>query len=290
MTTAIIRRPAAQLYLDRPLHEAEIMRIAPSVYAPGAHESRSKRYTYIPTSDVITGLQRQGWAVYGVAQARCRTEEKKEHTKHMLRLRHADTLANTGREMGPGQHIISHDVNEIIVLNSHDGSSAYKCYGGRFRSICTNGLIVPETVLQDITVRHSGNVVQDVIQSAFQLMDDFQRIDGSVDAMKARVLQPYEAEAFAKAAIAMRFDADNLDDAPVTPRQVLQARRWQDEDADLWKTFNRVQENLVEGGLHGRRGRAHVTTRAVRGIEGNTALNRGLWTLAEALRAGAAQA
>ncbi|HFV5221667.1 TPA: DUF945 domain-containing protein, partial [Escherichia coli] len=53
---------------------------------------------------------------------------------------------------------------------------------------------------------------------------------------------------------------------------------------DLWTTCQRIQENLIKGGLSGRNakgGRSH--TRAVRGIDGDVKLNRALWVMAEAL-------
>ena len=70
----------------------------------------------------------------------------------------------------------------------------------------------------------------------------------------------------------------------MTEAQILSARRWQDESSDLWTTYQRIQENLIKGGLPGRttKGkRAH--TRAVKGIDGDVKLNRALWVMAESL-------
>jgi hypothetical protein len=47
-------------------------------------------------------------------------------------------------------------------------------------------------------------------------------------------------------------------------------------------TYQRIQENLIKGGLSGRTTqgkRAH--TRAVKGIDGDVKLNRALWVMAE---------
>jgi hypothetical protein len=72
---------------------------------------------------------------------------------------------------------------------------------------------------------------------------------------------------------------------PITESQLLAVRRFEDRRDDLWTTFNRVQENLTKGGLHGRSrsGRA-MSTRAVTGIDQNVKLNRALWVLADAMR------
>ena len=61
---------------------------APSIFADGKHVSRSERYTYIPTIDVLRGLHREGFEPFMVAQGRSRIEGKSEYTKHMIRMRH----------------------------------------------------------------------------------------------------------------------------------------------------------------------------------------------------------
>jgi hypothetical protein len=53
----------------------------------------------------------------------------------------------------------------------------------------------------------------------------------------------------------------------------------------LWSVFNRVQENLVKGGLSGRAANGRQqSTRPVQGIDQNVRLNRALWLLADGLR------
>ena len=67
--------------------------------------------------------------------------------------------------------------------------------------------------------------------------------------------------------------------------QLLQPRRLDDDRPDLWSTFNRVQENLVQGGLSARtaNGRRNCT-RAIQGIDQNVKINRALWILADEMK------
>ncbi len=66
---------------------------------------------------------------------------------------------------------------------------------------------------------------------------------------------------------------------------MLVPRRWDDRKSDLWSIFNRVQENLVKGGLTGRTANGRrQRTRPVQGIDQNLRLNRALWMLAEGMR------
>jgi len=251
---------------DRPLSDSQIIKAAPSVFAESAHESRSSRYAYIPTSDVLNGLRREGFQPFMACQARTRTEGKQEYTKHMLRLRHQSQINGD-------------TANEIILVNSHDGTSSYQMLAGCYRFVCENGLISGETV-EDFRVRHSGNVVGNVIEGAFRVLDEFKLVDSSKETMQGIILKPRQQEVLASAALQLRYDPG--ENVPIEPQQLNQARRMDDRGADLWRTFNRVQENLMQGGLQGRNANGgRSTTRRVSSVSENIRLNRALWTLAD---------
>ncbi len=252
---------------NAPLSNEQIAHYAPSVLASEAHESRGERYTFIPTIDVLDGLRREGFQPFEVRQTRVRDHSKREHTKHLVRLRHESTIVS------------KEEVPEIILLNSHDGTSSYQLLSGFFRFVCSNGLIAGD-ICNDIRVRHSGNVVDNVIEGAVRVLDNVEEIAGRIDTYKAITLAPQEQQVFANAALQLRWD----DKAPVEADQVLRTRRWADNKADLWTVFNRVQENLLKGGLSGRTTTGRRThTRGVGGVTENVKLNRALWTLADGL-------
>lgn len=51
---------------------------------------------------------------------------------------------------------------------------------------------------------------------------------------------------------------------------------------DLWTVYQRLQENLIKGGLSGRNAKGKRTsTRSVNGIDGDIKLNKALWVMAE---------
>jgi hypothetical protein len=257
---------------NAPLSDEQIHDVAPSIFAGGKHDSRSERYTYIPTIDVLRGLRNEGFEPFMVCQTRVRDQSRREYTKHMLRLRPADTI--TGNE-----------ANEIVLLNSHDGTSSYQMLAGVLRFVCQNGMVAGENVV-DIRVPHKGDIVQNVINGAFDVLDGFDLIREQKEGMQAVTLNRDEQAVFARSALALRYDpTDATAPAPITGNQLLSLRRFEDRRDDLWTVFNRVQENLTKGGLHGRSasGRA-MSTRPVTGIEQNVKLNRALWMLADAMR------
>ncbi|AUO67441.1 hypothetical protein WM46_23505 [Citrobacter freundii complex sp. CFNIH2] len=253
---------------DRPLTHDELMQHTPSVFGEEKHASRSERYAYIPTITLLESLQREGFQPFFACQTRVRDQSRREHTKHMLRLRRAGQI--TGQQ-----------VPEIILLNSHDGSSSYQMLPGLFRSVCCNGLVCG-TSLGEVRVPHKGNVVEKVIEGAYEVLGVFDRVEEKRDAMQSLLLPPPAQQALAKAALTYRFGEEHQ---PVTESQVLSARRWQDEQNDLWSVFNRLQENLSKGGLSGRSVQGKRSrTRAVNGIDGDIKLNRALWVMAEELQ------
>ncbi|QHQ29926.1 conserved hypothetical protein (plasmid) (plasmid) [Xanthomonas albilineans] len=188
----------------------------------------------------------------------------------MIRMRHANQIQAA-------------EANEIILLNSHDGSSSYQMLAGVFRFVCQNGMVVGDTV-GDIRVPHKGDVISQVIEGAYQVVDSFAAADEQREGMRSLTLSEAEQTAFARAALALRYDEDTAP-APVTEQQLLTPKRWEDRNSDLWTTFNRVQEHMVRGGLRGRNAKGRrTTTRPVNGIDQNIKLNRALWVLADEMR------
>jgi hypothetical protein len=259
---------SVQFRASSPLSDEQIARIAPSVFAAEKHGSRSERYSYIPTIDVINGLRREGFQPFMVAQGRTRVPGKAEFTKHMLRLRHADQINGT-------------EANEIILINSHDGTSSYQMLAGSFRFVCCNGLVCGDT-LQDIRIKHSGNITDNVVSSAFEVLDGFNLIREVTDEMKSITLSRVEQTILAESALLLKYDDVEEATAPINASQLLQTRRLEDRDPSLWTTFNKVQENAIRGGLQGVSANGRRTrTREVQAIDTNVKLNRALWNLAE---------
>ena len=137
-----------------PLTDEQIRAVAPSIFAAEKHVSRSDRYTYIPTGEVLTALRKEGFEPFMVCQTRVRQDDRRDFTKHMVRMRHATQVNDA-------------EANEIVLLNSHDGTSSYQLISGLFRYVCSNGLVFGDT-FSDVRVHHKGQIVDNVIEGAFE--------------------------------------------------------------------------------------------------------------------------
>jgi hypothetical protein len=262
-----------------PLSLEEIKRKAPSAFAIEPHSSRSARYTYIPTSNVIEGMIRSGFQPFSASQSSSRIEGKRDFTKHMIRFRRAGAVVSKVGDVIP----------EVVLINSHDGTSTYKLLAGLIRLACLNGLMVSDAELAALTIKHTGDILQNVVEGSARLIEDSAKVLDTVGNWQQLQLTNGEQLALAESARTLRFgDSEGKVDTPIKADALLVSRRHADNGSDLWSTFNRVQENVIKGGLRARRydngirGR-RVTTREVTGIDQDVKLNRALWQLAEAM-------
>jgi hypothetical protein len=254
----------------------QIQRYAPSAFASQPYHAQSSRYAFIPTSAVIDGMRQAGFVPVMASQSRTRIEDKKQFTKHMIRFRASGALQS--------QAIVGDSILEAVLINSHDGTSAYKLMCGVFRFVCSNGMVVADSLLESINVRHTGNVIEEVIRGSQNILNQAPRVMDRIAEWKTIDLAPAEQKLLVESAHGLRFPIDgetgNPNPTQITPDHMLSARRSDDRHSDLWHTFNRIQENATKG-IKTYSNHHRVTSRAVKGIDGDVRLNRALWSLAE---------
>jgi hypothetical protein len=265
-------RNAHQISGREALDNEALFRHVPAIFAREAHDSRSQRYVYVPTIDIVEGLRREGWFPFFAVQAVPRDGERMGHAKHMLRLRRDDGIGKP-------------EAAEVIIVNSHDGTSAYQMFAGVLRFVCTNSMIAGER-FEEVRVPHKGNIQNDIIEGVFTVAEDFPRLVDATETMKEVRLSRDEQRVLAEASLVARYGED---ESPLRPDQILMPRRHEDAGENLWRTFNVIQENVIRGGLQGRRTDANgrirrAQSRPINGIDQNVTLNRALWTLAEGMQ------
>jgi len=244
----------------------------PSIFAREAHDSRSERYVYVPTIDIVEGLRREGWLPFFAVQAVPRDGDRMGHAKHMLRLRRDDGIGKP-------------EAAEVILVNSHDGTTSFQLFAGMLRFVCTNSLVAGER-FEEVRVQHKGNIQHDIIEGVYSVAEDFPRLIDASETMKEITLSTDERHVLAEASLVARYGED---ESPIRPDQIITPRRREDNGQSLWMTFNAIQENMIRGGLHGQKRNAEgrirrSQTRAINGIDQNVTLNRALWTLAEGMQ------
>jgi hypothetical protein len=276
---------------QRGLSEAELYDLAPSIFASDAHESRSDRFSPIPTIEVLRHIAKEGFVPVGAKQSRARDPGRAPYTKHLIRLRRLD-----GKQRQVGDTVF-----EMLMRNANDGTSRYHLLAGLWRIRCMNSLVAKTQTLSQISVRHTGDAAAGVLEGSFKVLNMADRTLAYAAAWGALELKEPERQAFARKAHKLRYEKVHEKwqtpgqpiklygvASAVKPGRLLEARREGDKGTDLWTTMNVVQENIMKGGLSGDGkdscGRSCAyTSRPVNGIDADVTMNTFLWGLADEL-------
>ncbi len=143
------------------ISDDEMRRFAPSVFASQPIEGVSDRYSFLPTSSILNGMRENGWVPVRAQEQSIRTEARRGFQKHIVRfarLQHLQTLEKN--QVRP----------EVVLVSSHDKSSAYQLHCGLFRLVCTNGMVVSDGTFQRISIKHSGFNPDSVIEASFKVL------------------------------------------------------------------------------------------------------------------------
>ncbi len=248
----------------------------PSIFAEAKHKRTSTRYSFLPTGSILDGLEAEGWLPVMAQQQKVRDNTREGFQKHLIRFAHRDSIAAPDRP-------------EIVLVNSHDRSSAYNLHFGIFRAVCMNGLVVCDATFARVSITHMNFSPSKVIEASVELSREIPRIQNQIEEFKGINLSESQREVFAEATLIAKYGS--VEKAPVSPLKLLEPRRTEDNGTDLWKTLNVVQENVIKGGQRGIKKDDQGKTRRVKshpvgGIDGNVNLNKALWHIAEAFKAG----
>jgi hypothetical protein len=253
------------------LSNDQLRRLAPSIFASTPWAGMSERYRQVPTIEVVDMLRDAGYQPVKASQGNTRIPGKGEFTRHMIRFRDTKFIV-TPAEVGA-------EIPELVLTNSHDGTSAYRFMAGIFRLICGNGLTVQSADFGSVSVRHSGgsDFQSRILDATHQVIEATPQITERINDWKQIQLSPPQQTAFAAAALELKPTAVELQ-----PSQLLSPRRGADRKSDLWTTANVIQENVIKGGLRsytptGRR----TSTRSVKAVDADLKFNRALWRLTE---------
>ena len=255
----------------RALLPSSLTQSVPAAFAETPDVTRTSRhYQFISTARVIEALLEAGFEPTRAQQTRSRCSP--DHARHMIRFSYVKNTLS-----------LIDAVPELILINSHDATSAYTLRAGLFRPVCTNGLVSQIGDFGLLHVPHRGNVIHNVVDGALQIARGFNDITRVVERMAQRQLSDRERWDFAARALQIRYP-NHEEHLPIFPDQLLEARRNADFGNTLWLTYNVVQENIVAGGLSGRSATGRSSrTRAIRAIREDIRINVGLWNHAMTL-------
>lgn len=242
----------------------EIKMFAPSVFSTNPEPKMSNRYTFVPTFELIENFEREGWSVSSARQT-----GKGNYARHEIKMRNGQ-LPNVGDS-----------IVEAVISNSHNGMSTLKISTGLFRLVCSNGLTVPTSVAEEISIRHSNMEFGEIKRVTDQFAERMPVIQRSVSKMENTFLSDGQTIDLLNKAALLRWQKESVP-VSINMEELLVPEREADMGNSVWKTFNVIQEKFVRGGTQYRskRGRS-MTMRTLKDFQVINKINTGLWELAE---------
>lgn len=246
-----------------PLTDDAIRSVAPSVFQEGNAQRVSSRYVHVPTNGIVSRLRDAGWIPVHAEQQKVRSEDRFGFQKHAVHFHRAEDT----------QIVKEHSI-EMMLVNSHDGASAYVLHAAVWRRICSNGLVVSDGGFEALRFRHANLDPQEVVEGSMQLIEQMPVLAEKIERMKQHILTGPQQLDFAKRVLALRFD----DTPPILECDALRTLRPDDAGSDVWRVMNRVQEAVIKGGQ--RYHDAELRRRRVaplRGIDVRISINKSIW-------------
>lgn len=256
-----------------PMTDEQILAVAPSVFAENAAPTVSHRYEFISTKACLDLMREAGFMPHAARQSTCRDESGRTYTKHQIRFR-----SDAARAFDDGFGDV---FPEISLTNSHLGTGSYIIDPGFFRAVCTNGMTVGDSLNIGLRVRHSKKAAQGVVEAAMEIIGEVPMMVANVKRMQVARVERETEVAMAREALALRWTPG---EEPISTDQLLVPRRIEDRDPTVWNVLNRLQENMIRGGLQMARAEGitrRSSTRPIRSIQTDRKINRGLWDIAQ---------
>ena len=258
------------------LSNEELKEQCPSIFTTTPASHLSLKYSFVPTIQVIEDVKKLGWTPTEATQVKSRKSKTKGKGKHMITFEHEDFKTEDNEKI------------QMLLINSHDGTSNFQLEIGVFRLVCSNGLVIKDSDMGAVKVRHLGYSFKDITAAVNELVSNIPNVFIKMNKMKETELTESQMAELALKSACVRFDleyekeSENLNKM-LEIDDLLGVDRREDKGNGLYEVFNRVQEKLINGGfnyLNDRTGK-YRKARPIKGFQQNTRVNQELWEVAE---------
>jgi len=200
------------------------------------HGSLSDKYKMLTTQETLKDFTDKGFFIDKVNKGKHYKEKSGEYAAHIVRLRHNDLK-------------IGNDYIEVVISNSYDGTIPFSINLGIFRLVCSNGMVVGDSVYS-ASIKHIG---QDFYKQVnLYLNEALTKIDVlklQVEKLKNTELTVNQVKDLANKVFLERLKSvKNL--KLIDLENSLVRERLDDLGNDAWTILNVVQEKILRGGIH----------------------------------------
>lgn len=264
------------------LSNDDIRRVCPmALHTTPTNPDVSDKYVHANTMTVVEDLAKLGWFPVQAKQCRNKKNSSGIRSFHMIAFQNPDVKIT--KTLDNGEKIVD-TYPRIILTNSHDGFNSFKFMVGLFRLICSNGLVVCNNQMVDMSIRHINYDFEELRKIVASAIEQVPGIVNTMNEMRTIMLTDEQKTALATEVVKIRKgvedDENYVVDAEVV-EDILTPVRNEDKGNDLWTIFNICQEKMIKGGF-GFRGATNKLRkqRGITSIKKDMDFNQRLWQTA----------
>lgn len=232
------------------LSNDDIRRVCPmALHTMPTNPDVSDKYVHANTMTVVEDLAKLGWFPVQAKQCRNKKNSSGIRSFHMIALQNPDVKIT--KTLDNGEKIVD-TYPRIILTNSHDGFNSFKFMVGLFRIVCSNGLVVCNNQMVDMSIRHINYDFEELRRIVASAIEQVPGIVNTMNEMRTIMLTDEQKTALATEVVKIRKgvedDENYVVDAEVV-EDILTPVRSEDNGNDLWTIFNICQEKMIKGGF-----------------------------------------
>jgi hypothetical protein len=217
-------------------------------------------------------MRKLGWEPVQAIGVKARKGGNSAIKKHLVKFR------NEGVYMADADGNVDSYI-EVLLTNSHDGSSTFRFEAGIFRVVCSNGLVVKDNDLGTLKIRHQGYDFETLRSLINTMVEKLPDVVGRINTFSDTLLEEINIDDFALKAAQLRFGDEMIN---YNIQSLLEVTRNEDQGNNIWCVLNRLQEKLVNGGFNYQNEKGKTRkARAIKNFTQNIEFNSKLWELAE---------
>lgn len=241
----------------------------------------SGRYVQANTSTVINDLAKLGW--YPVEAKQCRNKKNSSGIRsfHMVAFQNPDIKITKTNDDGSS---VVDTYPRIILTNSHDGFNSFKFMLGLFRLVCSNGLVVCDNQMVNMSIRHMNYTFEELRMVVKTAIEEVPNIVNTMNEMRNIQLTDEQKQELATEVIKIRKGIEENETYEVEQdvvEDILTPVREEDKSNDLWTIFNICQEKLIKGGFFNKTNKNKLRkVKSITSIKKDMEYNQRLWLTA----------
>ncbi len=261
------------------LTTADIERICPMAFkSEPTNPNVSDKYIQATTYDVVQDLEKLGWLPVDAKQCRNKKGSSGIRSFHMIAFQNPNVKIT--KTLDDGSEIVD-TYPRIILTNSHDGFNSFKFMVGLFRLVCSNGLVLCDSQMVNMSIRHINYDFEELRKIVTTSIEQIPHIVCTMNKMQTII--PTEEQKIDLALEVLRIrkglELNNPLEVPqYVIKDILTPVRNEDKKNDLWTIFNICQEKMIKGGFKAENKKQKLRKqKSITSIKKDLDFNQRLW-------------